>query len=78
MISLSGTKAHFIQKLAYQFQRRRLVLPDLDQNVERFALGVDGAPQIDHAAIDLQIDFVEMPGRMGLWSAFAGLGFNKL
>ena len=58
-------KAIFLQKLAHQFQRRPLVPPALDQDVEHFALGVDGAPQIDHAAIDLQIDFVEMPGRWG-------------
>jgi hypothetical protein len=32
----------------------------LDQHVEDLALGVDGAPQIDHPAIDFQIDFVEM------------------
>ena len=40
--------------------------PALDQHVEDFALGVDGAPQIDHAAIDFQIDFVQMPSRVGL------------
>src|SRR5207248_3287763 len=33
--------------------------------------GVHGAPQIDHAAIDFEIDLVEMPDRMGLGSAFA-------
>jgi hypothetical protein len=32
------------------------------------ALGVDGAPKIDHAAIDFQIDFVQMPSHMGLES----------
>ena len=42
-------KTVFLQKLAYQFQRRPLVPPGLDENVEDFALGVDGAPQIDHA-----------------------------
>jgi hypothetical protein len=45
--------------------------PSLDQHVEDLALGVDGAPQIDHPAIDFQIDFVQMPGRMGFGSAFA-------
>ena len=64
-------KAIFLQKLAHQFKRRPLVPPGLDQHVEDFALGVDGAPQIDHAAIDFQIDFVQMPGRVGLGSAFA-------
>jgi len=43
----------------------------LDQHIEDLALGIDGAPQIDHAAIDFQIDFVQMPGRVGLGSAFA-------
>jgi hypothetical protein len=43
----------------------------LDQHVEDLALGVDGAPKIDHPAIDFQIDFVEMPGRVGFGSAFA-------
>ena len=31
----------------------------------------NGAPQIDHPAIDFQIDFVQMPSRMGFGSAFA-------
>ena len=53
------------------FSAARLFLFALDQHVEDFALGVDGAPQIDHAAIDFQIDFVQMPSRVGLGSAFA-------
>ncbi len=64
-------KAIFLQELAHQFQRGTLVPSALDQHIEHFALGVDGAPQIDHAAIDFQIDFVQMPSRMGLESAFA-------
>jgi hypothetical protein len=63
--SLSGTKAYFV-KSPHQFQRRLLVSPGLDQNVEHFAFGVDVTPQIDHAAIDLQVDLIQMPGRMGL------------
>ena len=43
-------KAVFLQQLAHQFQRRPLVAPGLDQNVEDLALGVDGAPGVDHAA----------------------------
>jgi hypothetical protein len=43
----------------------------LDQHIEDLALCVDGASKIDHAAINFQIDFVEMPSRMGLGSAFA-------
>ena len=42
----------------------------LDQHVEDFALGVDGAPQIDHPAIAFQIDLVEMPGGVRLRPAF--------
>src|ERR1700675_3746225 len=55
-------KAIFIQQLAHQFKRRPFVPPRLDQHVEHFALGVDGTPEVDQAAIDLEIDFVEMPG----------------
>ena len=62
--------AIFLQKLAHEFQRRPFVSPGLDQHIEDFALGIDGAPKIDHAAIDFQIDFVEMPSRLGLGSAF--------
>jgi hypothetical protein len=58
-------KAAFLQKFAHQFQRRPLVPPGLDQHIEHFALGIEGAPQIDRAAIDFQIDFVQMPSRMG-------------
>jgi hypothetical protein len=54
-------KAIFPQKFAHQFQRGTLVPPALDEHVEDFALGVDGAPQIDRLAIDFQIDFVQMP-----------------
>jgi hypothetical protein len=45
-------KAIFLQQLAHQFERRPLVPPSLNQHVEDLALGVDGAPQIDHPAID--------------------------
>ena len=52
--------------IAHQSERRPLISPGLDQHVKNFTLGVDGAPQIDHAAIDFQIDFVEMPSCRGL------------
>ena len=64
-------KAIFLQKLAHEFKRRPLVPPALDQHIEDLAFGVDSAPEVDHAAIDLEIDFVHMPGRVGLRSAFA-------
>jgi hypothetical protein len=38
----------------------------LDQHIEHFAFGIDGAPKIDHAAIDYQIDFVQVPSCMGI------------
>ena len=43
----------------------------LNQHVENLAFGVDGAPQVDHTAINLEVDLVQMPGRVGLWSALA-------
>ncbi len=42
-----------------------------DQDVENFAFAVDGPPQIDHEAIDLQIDFVEMPTVWGFGAVCA-------
>jgi hypothetical protein len=59
-------KAVFLQKLAHEFQCRPFVPFRLDQHVEDLTLGIDGAPKIDHAAIDFQIDLVQMPSRMGL------------
>ena len=53
-------KAIFLQQLAHQFKRRPFVPPSLDQHVEDLALGVDGAPEVDQATIDLEIDYVEM------------------
>jgi hypothetical protein len=60
-----------LQKLAHQFQRGVLVALGLDQHIENLALGVDGAPQIDHPPIDFQIDLVKMPSRMRFWKALA-------
>jgi hypothetical protein len=45
----------------------------LNQHIENLALGVDGAPQICHPPIDLQIDFVKMPSRVRLQAALAQL-----
>lgn len=66
-----GDEFEFLQKLAYEFQRSRLVSLGLNQGVKHFALGIDGAPQVRHAAGDLQIHLIEMPGRMRSWSAFS-------
>ena len=46
----------------------------MDENVEHFALGIDGTPEIDQATVDLEIDFVEMPDGMRLRPAFAKIG----
>ena len=41
-----GDEAKFLQKLAYEFQRSRLISLGLNQDVEHFALGIDGAPEV--------------------------------
>ena len=56
----------FLQQLAHELQRGPLVAPGLDQHIEDLAFGVDGASQIDQAAIDLQVDLIEMPRAVGL------------
>ena len=43
----------------------------LNQHVEDLAFGIDSSPQVGHAAINLEIGLVQMPGRVGLWSALA-------
>ena len=60
-----------LQQLAHEVQRGTLVPPALDQHIKHFALGVHGAPKIDHAAGDFQIDLIQVPGRVGLGSTFA-------
>ena len=62
---LIGDEPVFLQKSAHQFQRCMLVSLGLDQQVEDLALGVNGAPRIDQAAGDLEIDLVKMPSRVG-------------
>ena len=64
-------KAILLQQLAHEFQRRTLVPSALDQHIKHFALGIHGAPKIDHAAGDFQIDLIQMPGSVGLGSTFA-------
>jgi hypothetical protein len=56
----------FLQEFTHQFQRGILVSLALDQHVKDLALGVDGAPQMDHAAGNLEINLVKMPGWKGL------------
>jgi hypothetical protein len=66
-----GNEAVFLEKFAHQFQCGMLVSLGLDQHVEDLALGIDGSPQIDHATIDFQIDFIQMLGGVGLGAASA-------
>src|SRR5208283_1272813 len=63
---LVGDKAIFLQQLAHQFGRRPLVASGLDQHVKNFALGIHGAPEVDQATIDLEIDCIEMSDGVGL------------
>jgi hypothetical protein len=53
---LIGDEPAFLQEFAHQFQRSMLVSLGLDQHVEDLALSVDSAPQIDHAAGNLEIN----------------------
>src|SRR5208337_3595047 len=48
-----------------------------DQHIKNFNLGVDGAPEVDQATVDLEIDFVEMPDGMRLRPAFAKIGRDR-
>jgi hypothetical protein len=48
----SGAKVYFFRSLAHQFQSGMLVALGLDQHIKDLALGVDGAPQINHPPID--------------------------
>ena len=61
-----GNETVFLQQLAHELHRGMLVPLRLDQHIEDLALRVDGAPQVDHAAIDLEIDLIQMPARVGV------------
>ena len=65
-----GDKTVFLQQLSHELRRGMLVPFGLDQHIEDLAFGIDGTPQVDHAAIDLEIDLIQMPARVGLGSAF--------
>ena len=65
-----GNETVFLRQLAHELQRGMLVPFRLDQHIEALALGIDGAPQVDHAAIDLHIDLIQMPTRVGFGPAF--------
>jgi hypothetical protein len=46
----------FLEGLAHQFERRCLMPLGLDQGFQNLSFAIDGAPEIDQASIDLQID----------------------
>jgi hypothetical protein len=71
-----GREAVFLQKLARQFHSSGLVSLRLHEHVEDFALGVDGSPQIDHAARDFQIHLIQVPGPARLGDASAQVRSN--
>ena len=53
-----------------------LVSLGLDQHIEDLAFGVEGSPEIDHAATNPQIDFLQMPNRVWLWAALAQIRWD--
>src|SRR5260370_17417930 len=64
-----GNETVFLQQLAHELQRGMLVPFRLDQDIEDLALGIDGAPQVDHAAFDLHIALIQVPTRVGFGAA---------
>ncbi len=64
-----GNERIFLQELPHQLQRSVLVSRGLDQRVEDLAFGVDGAPLMDHAAIDFQTDLIKAPSGVRLRAA---------
>ncbi len=63
-----------LQQLAHQFQRRGLIPLGLDQGIQNLSFAIDGAPEINQASIDLEIDLIQMPSGVGPWSTFARIG----
>ena len=59
MTSLSGTKPYFLD-LRINLSAARLFLL-VWTRIKNFTLGIHGAPEVNQATIDLDIDFVEMP-----------------
>src|SRR5512143_2920889 len=66
-----GNETAFLQQLSHELCRGVLVSFGLDQHIEDLTFGIDGAPQVDHAAIDLEIDLIQVPARVGSRSALA-------
>jgi hypothetical protein len=59
-----------LQQFPHQFQCSPLVPLALHQNVENFALSIDGTPQVDQPAIDFDEYLVKMPSGMRLLALF--------
>ena len=66
---LVRNKSQFLQQFPHQFQCSPLVPLALHQNVEDFALSIDGTPQVDQPAIDFDEYLVKMPSGMRLGPA---------
>jgi len=41
----------------------------LNQHIEDLTFGINSPPQTNHAAINFEIDLVQMPSRVRFWSA---------
>src|SRR5271166_3217441 len=72
----SGTTAYFLRSLRISFNAACLLRLDWTSTSRNLALGVDGAPQVNHAPIDFQIDLVKMPDRMRFGTALAQFRCN--
>jgi hypothetical protein len=70
-------KIQLLQQFSHQSQGGPLVSLALHENIEDFALGVDGAPQIDQTPIDFDVHLVKMPCGMRPGAAFAEIGCNR-
>src|SRR5260370_8196237 len=64
-----GNETVFLQQLSHELDRGMLVPFRLDQHIENLAIGIDVAPQVDHAAINLAIDLIQLPALVGLGPA---------
>ena len=74
MTSLSGTKPYFFRSLRINLSAARLFLLVWTSTSRTSPSASTARHQVDQAAIDLEIDFVEMPDGMRLRLAFAKIG----
>ena len=66
-----------LQQLAHELQRGMLIAFGLDQHIKDLTLSIDGAPQIDLTAIDLEKDLIQMPGCVRPGPVFAQVRRNQ-